>query len=67
MSTISEDLCITQFEGYVGLDYQSSALAVFPIFPTEESWNDDEDREIICALYNSDLSKLTGSMEGAAR
>jgi len=67
MSAISEELCITQFEEYVGLDYQSSALAVFPIFPTEESWNEDEDREIICALYNVDLSKLTGSMEGAAR
>jgi hypothetical protein len=40
---------------------------VFPIFPTEASWNEDDDREIICALYNADLSKLTGSMEGAAR
>lgn len=67
MSAISEELCITQFEGYVGSDYQSSALRVFPIFPTEESWNEDEDREIICALYNADLSKLTGSMEGAVR
>ncbi|MGH8959119.1 MAG: septum formation family protein [Acidimicrobiia bacterium] len=67
MSGISEGLCMAQFEGYVGLDYQSSALEVFPIFPTEESWNEDDDREIICALYNADLSKLTGSMEGAAR
>ncbi|HJU52771.1 MAG TPA: septum formation family protein [Acidimicrobiia bacterium] len=67
MSAISDELCRAQFEGYVGLDYESSALAVFPIFPTEESWNDDDDREIICALYNADLSKLTGSMEGAAR
>jgi hypothetical protein len=67
MSALSEDLCIARFGDYVGLDYQSSALAVFPIFPTEESWNQDDDREIICALYNADLSKLTGSMEGAAR
>ena len=67
MSALSEDLCIARFEDYVGLDYQSSALAVFPIFPTEESWNQDDDREVICALYNADLSKLTGSMEGAAR
>ncbi|MGH8925819.1 MAG: septum formation family protein [Acidimicrobiia bacterium] len=67
MSEISEDLCVAQFEGYVGLDYQSSALEVFPIYPTEESWTDEDDREIICALYNVDLSKLTGSMEGAAR
>ena len=67
LSEISESLCIAEFEGYVGLDYNSSALAVFPIYPTEESWKNDNDREIICALYNADLSKLTGSMEGAAQ
>lgn len=67
MSTIANELCLAQFEGYVGLNFESSALDVFPIFPTEESWNEDDDREIICALYNADLSKLTGSMEVAAR
>jgi hypothetical protein len=67
MSAISDELCRAQFDGYVGIDYENSALEVFPIFPTEESWNEDDDREIICALYNDDFSKITGSMEGAAR
>jgi hypothetical protein len=61
------ELCIEQFEAYVGLSYPESDLAVFPITPSEASWNDDDDREIICALYALDLSKLTGSMRGAAR
>jgi hypothetical protein len=66
MSEIGTNLCIDQFEAYVGLDYASSELAVFSIYPTEESWADG-DRELICSLYDADLDKLTGSMEGAAR
>jgi hypothetical protein len=66
MSEIGTDLCIGQFESYVGLDYASSELAVFSIYPTEESWADG-DRELICSLYDADLDKLTGSMQGAAR
>ena len=50
MNDIGTDLCIDQFEGYVGLDYNSSELAVFSIYPTEGSWADG-DREIdLCSL-----------------
>ena len=66
LNAAAKDLCIAEFESYVGLSYEESALEVFPITPTQGSW-DDGDREVICALYNLDLSKLTGSMEGAAR
>ena len=66
MNDAAQELCIAEFEAYVGRSYQESTLGVFPITPTEGSW-DSGDREIICALYNLDLSKLTGSMEGAAR
>jgi Septum formation len=57
--------CIAEFEGFVGISYIESDLDVFPITPTAESW-DQGDREVLCALYALDLSKLTGSMEGAA-
>jgi hypothetical protein len=66
MNDAAQELCIAEFEAYVGLSYQESALEVFPITPTQGSW-DSGDREVICALYNLDLSKLTGSMAGAAR
>jgi hypothetical protein len=66
MNAAAQDLCVAEFEAYVGLGYLESELNVFPITPTQGSW-DDGDREIICALYNLDLAKLTGSMEGAAR
>ncbi len=66
MNDAAQELCVAEFEAYVGLSYQESALEVFPITPTQGSW-DNGDREIICALYNLDLSKLTASMEGSAR
>jgi hypothetical protein len=62
----ANELCIGDFEAYVGLSYDESELDVYPFVPTEASW-DNDDREIVCALYALDLSKLTGSMRGAAR
>ena len=66
MNAAATDLCIARFQDYVGLAYTDSPLEVFTITPTEASW-DSGDREVICSLYNSDFTKLTGSMRGAAR
>lgn len=67
MNERGRELCIEQFETYVGLPYAESDLEVFPITPSEDSWNNRDDREIVCALYALDFSKLTGSMRGAER
>lgn len=66
LNDAAQAMCIEEFEAYVGLSYPESALDVLPIYPSQESW-DSGDREVICALYNLDLSKLTASMQGAAR
>ncbi len=58
--------CVAEFEDFVGLSYEQSDLDLFPITPTAESWAEG-DRVVYCALYALDLSKLTGSMRGAAR
>jgi hypothetical protein len=58
------DRCLPLFEGYVGSSYETSRLDIFPITPVAEGWADG-DREIICALYDIDLAKLTGSMRGS--
>lgn len=58
--------CVAEFDGFVGLSYEQSDLDLFPITPTAESWTQG-DRVVYCALYALDLSKLTGSMRGAAR
>lgn len=62
----ADQRCLEQFESFVGIDYFASDLDIFSIVPTAESWADG-DRGALCAIYAVDLSKLTGSMRGAAR
>lgn len=62
----AEATCIPAFEAYVGRDYATSRLDVFPITPTSSSWAGG-DREIVCALYDVDLAQLEGSMRGSGQ
>lgn len=58
--------CVTEFDAFVGLAYADSALDLFPITPTAESWGEG-DRAVYCVLYNVDLSKMQGSMADSRR
>ena len=62
ITDIALDACVQRFEPFVGRDYSSSSLDVTAMFPTRQSWNELNDREIVCALYDIDLKKLQGSM-----
>lgn len=57
--------CIERFEAYVGAPYETSSLFVFPISPSEQTWEDQDDREVICTLVTEDQSPRTGSAEGS--
>lgn len=57
--------CMDRFEGFVGKDYESSSLDVFTMYPSTESWQQN-DREVICAVFDMDANKLVGSVEGLA-
>lgn len=59
------DGCEPELEGYVGATAEDAGLAIVPVTPTEQSWNDKDDRTVLCALYKADGSKLTGSLEGS--
>lgn len=59
--------CIERFEGYVGAPYETSDLDIYFIFPTEETWERADDREVICAVFAIDGSPLDGSAEGSGR
>ncbi|MDT0201571.1 septum formation family protein [Nocardioides sp. AE5] len=56
------DLCYEQFEAFVGLPYEESALDFFIYQPTAESWRAG-DREIACPVYGEE--KLTGTQKGS--
>lgn len=60
----ADRICFDAFQGFVGLDYQSSALDFGWLVPTAESW-EAGDRLIACFVYRLDLEKVSGTLEGA--
>ena len=59
--------CISQFEGFVGMAYEDSELEVYPLYPTLASWNQVDDREIICAVFRANGEKLLGTARNLRR
>lgn len=53
-------VCRGEFEGYVGLDYEASALNFWSLWPTQGFW-ESGNRTGECALFDVDSNKLTGS------
>jgi hypothetical protein len=64
MSEMAHDACLERFESFVGIDYESSSLDIATLYPSAESWSRQNDREVICAVYDVELAKLTGSVQG---
>ena len=65
MLEAATDQCLKRFDRFVSRPYDESVLDIFPIYPTNDSWSEVDDREVICAIYHIDLKKLTGSMRGS--
>ena len=62
-----EDICTgTAFESFIGVDYQVSSIYVGGLKPTEQTWDQLDDREILCYAI-SDTGSTSESLEGANR
>lgn len=59
--------CLVEFEGYVGTLAEQSSLTIFPLSPSQQSWEESGDREVVCALYDRTGAPLTGSQRGTGR
>ena len=59
---LAEAGCMEHFEGYVGATYDESVLMVTSLTPTQGSWNQIEDREVVCVTYHMEDEKLTNSV-----
>ncbi|KRA22988.1 hypothetical protein ASD65_00030 [Microbacterium sp. Root61] len=62
----AQEACAVEFTTFVGLAYEESALDLWPMYPTEGSW-DSGDREVLCIAWDPSGAKLTGTLAGAAR
>ena len=47
----AEELCITEFESFIGLPYEESALDIDISTPSERTWRVG-DRLVICAIFD---------------
>ncbi|CAM3344940.1 septum formation family protein [Occultella aeris] len=66
IATAAEEGCRTGFEDFVGLSYDESALGLDFIPPNENTWDQANDRQVICVAYLLDGTTTTESWEGAA-
>nr|NLD40279.1 hypothetical protein [Actinomycetales bacterium] len=64
-SSFAESFCFSEFEGFVGLPYEQSALSFSWLYPTAETWDARGDREVLCLLQSPE--PVTSSLEGSAR
>ncbi|MFF8817660.1 septum formation family protein [Leucobacter sp. NPDC015123] len=62
----SNDKCIAMFNEFVGIDYFDSELDFYTLTPTEDGWNEFDDRTVNCVIVDP-AGKITGSLKGAAR
>lgn len=67
LETYARQVCVRDFEPYVGTSVFDSTLNFSYLTPTLSSWNDHKDRAVLCVLRDADLTPLTGSMKGTAR
>jgi len=65
MSELAYESCMERFATYVGKDYESSSLEITTMFPSQQSWREN-DREVICAVFDMNAQKLTGTARGSA-
>jgi hypothetical protein len=57
--------CLERFAGAVGRSYEESVIDYTTIYPTEGSWNQRDDREVLCVGYHMEAEKLNGSIRGS--
>ena len=60
LSAEMQSACLSQFDIYVGSEYEVSALDITGLWPEQEGW-EAGDRSGVCLLYAMDFSKLTGT------
>ncbi|MGF1595313.1 MAG: septum formation family protein [Acidimicrobiales bacterium] len=58
--------CYDVFSAFVGVSYEESIYGYTSLVPSQESWEQVDDREVLCLVGNYDGTRKTGSAEGTA-
>lgn len=65
LEAFAEPRCLAEFRDFVGIHAFDSSLAFSWILPTLSSWNDHDDKAVLCVLGNFQGGQLQGSMRNA--
>jgi hypothetical protein len=66
LNTYSKGICAQEYKPYVGVDYLDSSLFFTYLYPSARSWEQDDDRSIIC-FVRSTGAPLTGTVKGSMK
>ena len=58
--------CLDRFPSFVGRDYETSELDILTLYPTQASWRQN-DREVVCAVYDINSTQLVGSARNSGK
>lgn len=67
VSETADQMCFEKFEEFIGAPYETSDIDFFSIMPSEGSWKELNDRELVCSVYDTTAETVTGSLKGVAR
>jgi hypothetical protein len=67
VGTAADEGCYAAFEPFVGTTFEESEYGFSSLTPSEESWDELDDREVLCLIANYDGTPKTGSAEGTAK
>ncbi|KGM14713.1 hypothetical protein N867_17160, partial [Actinotalea fermentans ATCC 43279 = JCM 9966 = DSM 3133] len=62
----ADEYCYGEFEGFVGVTWENSAFDYGYLSPSQESWEQGDDREVLCMIMDPE-GLTTGSLAGVAR
>ncbi|MEF3405318.1 septum formation family protein [Agromyces sp. CCNWLW203] len=66
IQTQADEACLAQFEPFVGMAYDTSTLGFYAYRPSQESWEQMDDRIVSCVIYDP-AGQVTGTLAGSAR
>jgi hypothetical protein len=66
-SDLADEFCTSEFEEFVGLAYDESELWLSYLYPSNEGWTWEDDRQILCFISITDEAPTTGTLAGAKR
>lgn len=66
LEKFAKGVCAQRFTGYVGVDYLQSSLYFTYLLPSARSWEQDDDRTVLCFVTTAGGS-LTTSVKGSRK